>query len=69
MGIQQKLHTKLVQKLMKMMEREGVHELELEDDKAGVKLRLKRGSDAPPAARISATTSSNGPAARSKQYT
>ncbi len=44
-----RMDLKLVQRLMKMMEREGVHELELEDPKAGIKLRLKRGADAPPA--------------------
>jgi acetyl-CoA carboxylase biotin carboxyl carrier protein len=43
-----RMDLKLVQRLMKMMEREGVHELELEDPKAGVKLRLKRAADAPP---------------------
>jgi hypothetical protein len=38
---------KLVQKLINLMERGGVHELELEDQKDGLKLRLKRGAPRP----------------------
>jgi acetyl-CoA carboxylase biotin carboxyl carrier protein len=36
---------KLVQRLIGMMERGGVHELELEDEKDGLRLRLKRGAE------------------------
>ena len=41
---------KLIQKLIRMMKHDGVGELELEDQKSGVRVRLKRGSDAPPPA-------------------
>ncbi|MBK7876600.1 MAG: acetyl-CoA carboxylase biotin carboxyl carrier protein [Planctomycetes bacterium] len=40
---------KIVQKLIQMMERGGVHELELVDPKEGIELRLKRGADPAPA--------------------
>jgi acetyl-CoA carboxylase biotin carboxyl carrier protein len=41
---------KLIQKLIRMMKNDGVGELELEDQKSGVRVRLKRGGDAPPPA-------------------
>jgi len=41
---------KLIQKLIRMMKHDGVGELELEDQKAGVRVRLKRGGDTPPPA-------------------
>jgi len=43
---------KIVQKLINLMERGGVHELELEDQKDGLKLRLKRGAESAPAAPV-----------------
>lgn len=36
---------KIVQRLIQMMDKGGVHELELEDAKDGLKLRLKRGAE------------------------
>jgi acetyl-CoA carboxylase biotin carboxyl carrier protein len=41
---------KLIQKLIRMMKNDGVGELELEDQKSGVRVRLKRGGDTPPPA-------------------
>ncbi len=38
---------KLIQRLIRLMKGGGVGELELEDREAGIKLRLKRGGDAP----------------------
>jgi acetyl-CoA carboxylase biotin carboxyl carrier protein len=38
---------KLIQKLIRMMKHDGVGELELEDQKSGVRVRLKRESEAP----------------------
>lgn len=40
---------KLIQRLIRLMKGGGVGELELEDREAGLKLRLKRGGDTPPA--------------------
>jgi acetyl-CoA carboxylase biotin carboxyl carrier protein len=40
---------KLIQKLIRMMKHDGVGELEVEDQKSGLRVRLKRGGDAPPA--------------------
>lgn len=44
-----RMDLKIVQKLIQMMERGGVHELELVDPKEGIELRLKRGAEPAPA--------------------
>jgi acetyl-CoA carboxylase biotin carboxyl carrier protein len=41
---------KLIQKLIRMMKNDGLGELELEDQKSGLRVRLKRGGDTPPPA-------------------
>jgi acetyl-CoA carboxylase biotin carboxyl carrier protein len=39
---------KLIQKLIRMMKHDGLGELELEDQKSGLRVRLKRAGEAPP---------------------
>ena len=41
---------KLIRNLVRIMERGEVTELEIDDEKAGLKVHLKRGQNAPPAA-------------------
>ena len=47
-----RMDLKIVQRLIQMMDKGGVHELELEDEKDGLKLRLKRGADVVPQAPV-----------------
>jgi len=42
------MELRLIQRLVRMMQKGELTELELDDQKEGVRLRLKRGGDAPP---------------------
>jgi acetyl-CoA carboxylase biotin carboxyl carrier protein len=43
-----RMDLKLIQKLIRMMKHDGLGELELEDQKSGLRVRLKRAGEAPP---------------------
>ena len=43
------MQLRLIQRLIALMQKGDVTELELEDNQAGLRVRLRRGQDAPPA--------------------